>query len=431
MMKDTSQSKARTQQNIFSRLKAFIGQACPIPPPTGARLTSRHLTQLVRLSREQFGGLILVLVIASLVLVFALQPRLVFPDYAITGTLTGPVTIWTGHINIESDVIVDGTNTLIIDGAVIHNYHGYDIIVRDAGNLTITHGAMAVSETGGITDNFRVICEDQSVVRVSNSTVGYMWVDNTQGTVLIESGSSIDQFGSSSKTGGVKPIIRDSTIRDLYPRVWIVGNFSLRGSEWSGDVEVMVEVENTSTVEWTHYDLSITDSPFGLIQEPTIKVDYLFMNNSYLTLTNVNYTTLPLEDLLTEATAPTVKLGLLNSTILVEACNLGELGTLHLEGTSVATVTRSVIGRIEAYAESQVNADHVNARTFICYDNAHAVISNSTDRGWVWQKADGQVIDVSWEGIYESVAAYGHAEILLDNVIINQVHYDHEMITSS
>jgi hypothetical protein len=214
--------------------------------------------------------------------------------------------------------------------------------------------------------------------------------------------------------------------------VHIVGNFSLHGSEWSGDVEIMVDVENTSLVRWTRYDLSITDSPSGVIQEPTIKVETLFINNSYITLTNVNYTTLPIEYLRTDASAPTVSLFVLNSTILIEGSNLGWYGQLHLEDNSFATLTRSVIGRIEVHAESQFNADHLNARKCDCYNNSQAMISNSTDRGWVWQRAgDDQVFDVIWNGIYESVEAHENATIRLDNVIINQVYYDNLIIHGS
>jgi hypothetical protein len=43
------------------------------------------------------GGLTLILVIALLSLVLALQPQLFFPDYAITGTLTGPMDLERTH----------------------------------------------------------------------------------------------------------------------------------------------------------------------------------------------------------------------------------------------------------------------------------------------------------------------------------------------
>jgi hypothetical protein len=107
---------------------------------------------------------------------------------------------------------VDGNNTLIIDGAIIHNTHNYEIIVRDSGNLTIINGAMAISEYDGISDEFRVSCEDQSVVRISNATVGQLSTRNEGGNILIESGSIIDRLRATSKSGGIKPTIRDSTI---------------------------------------------------------------------------------------------------------------------------------------------------------------------------------------------------------------------------
>ena len=115
MMKDKNHPTSLDQKSIFVKLTDFIVRVCPRPPKTGIRIPSSHLKNVMRLSREQLGGLTLVLVITSFVLVLTFHPRLIIPDYAVTGTLTGPVTIWTGNIKIESNVIVDGTNTLIID----------------------------------------------------------------------------------------------------------------------------------------------------------------------------------------------------------------------------------------------------------------------------------------------------------------------------
>jgi hypothetical protein len=146
----------------------------------------------------------------------------------------------------------------------------------------------------------------------------------------------------------------------------------------------------------------------------------------------VNYTTLSIEYLRKLGAA--VSLFVFDSTIMIEESNLGwhvgGSGWLNLEGSSRANVTRSVIGRVEAYAESQLFATHLNAANLDFYETSHASIRDSTDQGWVWQRAgDGQMIDPTWDGIYLSVKSHDQATILLDNVIIDQVYYDNLTIT--
>jgi hypothetical protein len=390
-----------------------------------------HIIKSVGVSREQFGGLILVVVVASFSLLLALHPRLLFPEFAIKGVLTGPLTVWTGHIKIESDVIVDGNNTLIIDGAVIQNSAAHVVFVRDSANLTIKNGSKPLSALDVVDDEFRVTCEDNSVVRVSNSTVGLMFTYNNRGSVLIESSSIIGRLATMSDLGGVKPTIRNSTVHELHPQVHISGNFSLRGSRWSGDVEIMVDVENTSIVEWTRYHLAITDARHGVIHDPTIKLEKVWIHDSHVTVTEANYTTVPIE--YQQARVAAFSLYVVDSTILIEASNLGWHvggdGRLVLEGSSRANITRSVIGNIEAYDESQLFATYLNVAQCKFYEQSHGTIRDSIDHGWVWQTGrEGEVFDVRWNGIYESVDAYGNATILLDNVIVNRVYYDNETI---
>jgi hypothetical protein len=360
-------------------------------------------------------------VVVSFSLVLSFHPRLLFPDFAIKGTLTGSVTIWTGNIKIESDVIVEGTNTLIIDGAVIQNSASHDIIVRDSGNLTIINGARPASALDVVDDEFRVTCEDNSVVRVSNSMVGWMFVYNTGGSVMIEAGSVIGRLGTfaEARVRGIKPTIRDSTIVELHTNVLITGNFSLRGDD------------NASTVEWTRYHVSITDSPHGVIDTPTIKLEKIWIHNSSITLTHVNYTTLPTEYLRTRLRATQISLFVFDSNIRIEESNLGWYGQLILEGTSSANVTRSVIGLIDAYEESQFVADHANAVKCRFYESSHATIRDSIDSGWAWQThTSDEVFDMRWKGVFDNVEAHDQATIILDNVIVNQDYYTYETIVA-
>jgi len=310
-MEDKPQPTSLDQKNIFVKLTDFIVRVCPRPPKTGIRIPSSHLKNVMRLSREQLGGLVLVLVIASFVLVLTLHPRLIIPDYEVTGTLTGPVTIWTGNIKIESNVIVDGTNTLIIDGAIIHRDTSYAITVRDSGNLTIINGA----------DALRVICEDNSVVRISNSTVEYMSVNNKGGDVTIEADSYVVHLGAYSDgalkivdstirklyTGtkpAMKPKLLNSTIKTLHVPVYVSGNFSIIGDVWSGEYDVMIDVDDDSVIEWQRYFLYVSDSVEGFIESPTAKLDSIIVHDSKLSLKSVNYSSIPLSYLEKDTYAP-------------------------------------------------------------------------------------------------------------------------------
>jgi hypothetical protein len=439
-MEDNHHPTSNSRRGLTASITSFISRVCHIPPkPRTPSQTWLKLERISHLTWKQVTGIAVFSLIVAFVLVLAVNVRLLIPDYPIEGTLRNPHTIWTGHINIESDIVVNETSTLVIDGVTIHNPRSYDIIVEDRGNLTIINNTTFTGPRRSGTSEFRVICRDNSVVRVSNSSVGWMWVYNEGGSVEIQAGSYVDKLFSFPTSR--KPKILESMIDELHVPVYVSGNFSIVNEGWTGNFDVMIDLNEDSLVEWPRYYLRISDSAHGLIDNPNAKLEEITIKDSRISLNNVNYThyasTHP--SYFDRDSFPSyVDLDAWDSQVSISNCNFGWVGgysgpTVRLYGSSRAEASRTVLTSIKAYDNSTFEGSRINAHYIEAYDSSTTKTTDSNEEGWtplkVTQGETQSIIENRWTGIFGYVKAYDDARIVLENVTVGTVHYESLTLT--
>jgi hypothetical protein len=129
-MEDNHHPTSNSRRGLTASITSFISRVCHIPPkPRTPSQTWLKLERISHLTWKQVTGIAVFSLIVAFVLILAVNVRLLIPDYPIEGTLRNPHTIWTGHINIESDIVVNETSTLVIDGVTIR--------LQDTASLTM------------------------------------------------------------------------------------------------------------------------------------------------------------------------------------------------------------------------------------------------------------------------------------------------------
>jgi hypothetical protein len=439
-MGDTHRPASTNSRRLTTRITSFLSRVCHIPPePRTPRPIWLKLGRVSRLTWKQVTGIAVFSLIVAFILILAVNVRLLIPDYPIEGTLRNPHTVWTGHINIESDIVVNETSTLVINGVTIHNPRSYDIIVKDRGNLTIINNTTFTGPRCSGMSEFRVICRDDSVVRVSNSSVGWMWVYNEGGSVEIQSGSYVDKLFSFPKSS--KPKISESTIGELHVPVYVSGPFSIVNEIWTGNFEVMIDLNEDSLVEWPRYYLRISDSDHGLIDNPNAKLEEIAIKDSKISLNYVNYThyvsTHP-SYFDRDSFPSSVNLDTWDSQVSISQCNFGWVGgysgpTVRLYGSSHAEATRIVVTSIKTHDHSTFEGSRLNAHYLEAHDSSTVITTESNEEGWtplkVTQGETQSIIENRWAGIFGYVKAYDDTRIVLENVTVGTVQFGSIVLT--
>jgi hypothetical protein len=380
-----------------------------------------------RLSRPRIIGLVVIGVIVCLAFVYAGNLLLM--------TSNDKITVWRGEITLDAETVVSGNETLILDGAVIHNPSRYEIRVQDTGNVTLIHGATQVSPIGVGSPELQIVCQDNSTLQVVQSQVGSIRVYNTGGGVVIDE-STIDVlyvFPQSRADTDMMVELRHALIHELQASIDVSGNFSLIHDELAGSYRMGVTRDAATVVEWPRYFLYLSNAT-AVIDAPAAKLEQLHLVNSEVIVKDINYTLLPLAYYQRDTGGlylQTVAFDAYDSRVTVtNSCLGGDEFVFNLHGTAQVNVTASLLwGTVSTYDHSTLVMSESNADWISVYNNSTVILRDCNGRGWLPRYQDDAIQYASWLGIKTvEVCNNGYPQAIIENVTISRIHYDYVVL---
>ena len=358
-----------------------------------------------------------------------------------------PLTIWTGYKTMEGKVVVDGTNTLIIDGATINNPHRHSIIVEDSATLIIRNGRTSAPKRDGYPDSkLRIYCDENCTVTISESTIDWLTVGTYVGNfTIISSNITVMQLEGDPAVMSRLKII-DCTIERLDAPLTAHGNLTLAQGTIQGDYDIGVEVLGASTIQRQLYDLLIDGSEVVHVADSTIQLACCTLSDSaQLFISNfTHYTGLNrtisgfLGFGLTGYGAIITALD--NASVIIAQSSLGQYSALVLRHNASADAYDSTIGRVYADGESRFTGEEIGLDYGInslgggeklvseFRDHATARMVNSTNHRVL---KEGNKIVQNYAGLGRAeFNVYDQAVVVVENVTLAGVYYSSATFTA-